>query len=339
MKRQTCPLVSLFLIFTVFISTFCFPATLLAAPYYEGKRISIIVGYGPGGGYDRTARLLAKHLPKYIPGKPVVIVENMEGAVSMIAANHIYNIAKPDGLTLGTVNRGLPFAQLLKAQGVKFDLSKFSWIGSTAVESNVLTIRSDLPYRSFDDLLKRKGATFLSSGGPGASSNQFPVLLKEFAGLNIDLVIYVSSSEEMLAVERKEVDGRAGSYSSFKPFIDRGLVRAIVRGRVSEPGIENLPVDEDLTKSKMGKTMMVMRSSGDLIGRPFIAPPGVPADVMNILRDAFSKATKDPQFLGESTKMGMTIDYTPGNECVKALSYVFNQPEDIVKEFGKHIKF
>ena len=310
-----------------------------AAFYYQGKTIKIIVGFTPGGGYDRMARLLAKHLPKHIPGSPSFVVENMEGATSIIAANHLYNIAKPDGLTMATVNRGLPFAQLLKAGGVKFDLTKFSWVGSAAVEANVLTLRSDLPYKTFDELRKRKEPTFLSSGGPGASSNQFPTLLKEFAGVQLNLVIYVSSNEEMLAVERKEVDGRAGSYSSFKPYIDRGLVRPIARGRVHEPGIENLPVDEDLTTDKIGKTIMAMRSAGDLIGRPFIAPPGTPAEVMNILRDGFARVSKDSEFLGECKKMGITVDYTPANECMKSLAYLFSQPDTVVKESGKYIKF
>ncbi len=126
MKRQTLLLlVGLLFIFTIFI-----PIKLLAAPYYEGKVVKIIVGSEPGGGYDRMARLIAKHLPKHIPGKPTMIVENMAGAGSLIAANHIYNIAKPDGLTIGAPQRGIPFAQLTKAEGIKFDIMKYSWIGS-----------------------------------------------------------------------------------------------------------------------------------------------------------------------------------------------------------------
>ena len=132
------------------------PKAAPTAPYYEGKKIAIIVGFGPGGGHDRLARLIAKHLPKHIPGKPAVIVENMVGATGMIAANHIYNIAKPDGFTIGTLHGGIFFAQLLKAEGVKFDLMKYSWIGSAASEASVLCIRSDMPYKTFDDLLKAK---------------------------------------------------------------------------------------------------------------------------------------------------------------------------------------
>jgi tripartite-type tricarboxylate transporter receptor subunit TctC len=333
-KRILCLLVA-----GIIISIFVSPQTLLSAPYYEGKIIRIIVGFGPGGGYDRIARLLAKYLPKYIPGKPTVLVENMEGASSIIAANHIYNIAKPDGLTIGTLNRGLPFAQLTKVEGVKYDITKYAWIGSGAVEATILTIRSDLPYKTIDDLRKVKEPIPLAGMGPGTSDTQFAILLKEFAGFNIKLIIYPSSADGMLAIERKEVDGRAGSYSSLKPFIERGLVRPMIRGRVSEPGIENLPVNEDLTTDPKGKTIMAMLASTDGIGRPFVAPPGTPPDIMNILKDAFAKVANDQELKEDAKKNKMDVTYIPGDECLKVLNYLFNQPEDIIKEFGKYIKF
>src|SRR5919108_6304490 len=135
-------------------------AALVAVPawaqYYAGKTLTIVVGYKTGGGYDATARVLARHLPKHIPGKPNVIVQNMPGANSIIAANHVYAVAKPDGLTIGTFNRNLPIAQLTKVDGVKFDMAKFAWIGSAASECTILAIRADLPYKSFEELRKSK---------------------------------------------------------------------------------------------------------------------------------------------------------------------------------------
>jgi len=312
---------------------------LLAASYYEGKKITLIVGYGPGGGYDRVARIYAKHLPKYIPGKPTVIVENMEGADSIIAANHMFHKAKPDGFTICAFNRGLPFAQLLKVEGVRYDLRKFSWIGSGAVESIVLTLRADLPFKAFEDVLKAKDPIMLGATGPASTGSQFPLLLKEFLGLNMKLIQYPSSPDVMLAIERKEVDGRGASYNSVKPPIDRGLLRAFLRGRVSEPGMENLPVDEDLTTSKLGKTLMAMRSAPDRIGRPYVAPPGTPPEVMTILREAFAKTSKDPELVGEAKKLMMTIEYVSADECLKTMDYILNQPEEIVREFAKFIKF
>src|SRR5262245_4684340 len=131
-------------------------APLATAQSFSGKTVTIIVGYKPGGGYDATARMLARHLPKHIPGKPTVIVQNMPGANSVIAANHVYNVAKPDGLTIATFNRNLPIAQLTGVDGVKYDITKFAWIGSAANESTILAIRADLPYKNFEELRKAK---------------------------------------------------------------------------------------------------------------------------------------------------------------------------------------
>src|SRR4030042_549113 len=136
------------LFFSLAFFAFICPNRPLAAPYYQGKMIKIIVGGPTGGGYDRVARLLARHLPKHIPGNPTIIIENMPGASSIIAANYIYNLAKPDGMTIGAPQRGIPTAQILKIEGAKFDAAKYSWIGSAAVEATVLTIRTDLPYKS-----------------------------------------------------------------------------------------------------------------------------------------------------------------------------------------------
>lgn len=335
MKRQSLYLLILFFMLSMLLSS----NGVLAAPYYQGKRMTIIVGSQPGGGYDNMARMLAKHLPKYIPGNPTILVENNPGAASMIVANQIYNIAKPDGLTIGAFQRGIPLAQLQKAEGVKFDVMKYSWIGSPAVEATVLTLRTELPFKTIDDLKKAKDPVMLGSSGPTESSSQFALLLKEFTGINLKMVVYLTGTEARLAVEKKEVDGRAGSMSALKALIERGVVRSWIRGRVSEPEIESVPVDEDLTTDKKGKTMMAMRSTLDLIGRPYVAPPGTPPEIMNILRDAFAKVAKDPELLGDSKKFILSIHYTNAEETLKRLSFVMSQPEDIVKEFGNYVKF
>ena len=326
------------LIFAAFAS-FLHPDRCLSAPYYEGKVLRMIVGHEISGGYDRMARLIARHIRKHIPGAPSIIVENMPGASSIIAANSIYTLAKPDGLTIGALDRGLPFAQLLKAEGVKFDMVKFSWIGSMAEETAVLAIRTSLPYKTFSDLEKAKQPIYLGITSPAASGAQFGLLLKEFLKIDLKTVIYPSSAAIALAIERKEADARGGSYSSFKPAIDQGLVRAVIRGRVSEPGIENLPVDEDLATDKVGKMIMAMRSGPDRVGRPFVASPNTPADIIAILRDAFAKVARDPKALEEAKKLGLTLKYVPSEECVKTLNGVLHQPEDIIKEFSKYIKF
>ena len=315
------------------------PVFALGASYYEGKILTIVVGYKPGGGYDRYARLYAKHLPKHIPGNPTIVIQNMPGASSIISANHVYSVAKPDGLTIGTFNNALTMAQLVKVEGVKFDLAKFSWIGSLASDAVILTLRSDLPYKTFDDMRKAKEIV-IGTTGPGSSTHDFPAILKEFTGLNLKLVPgYSSSADVMLAVERKEVDARAGSYDSIKPFIDRGLVRPVIRNRTSAEGIEKLPVDEELTKDPKGKVIMAINAVPTKMYRPYVASPGTPADVMKILRDAFANASKDKELLAEAKKCKMTIDFSSAEEVLKIVREVLGQPPEMAQEIGKYIKF
>jgi len=308
--------------------------------YYAGKTVTIIVGYKTGGGYDATARVLARHLPKHIPGKPNVIVQNMPGANSIIAANHVYAVAKPDGLTIATFNRNLPIAQLTKVDGVKFDMTKFAWIGSAASECTILAIRSDLPYKTFEDLRKSKQQIVIGATGPGANTYDFPLLLKEFLGVNIKLVSgYQSSADIMLAIERKEVDGRAGSFTSIRPFIDRNLVRPLLRARATEPGVENLPIDEDLAPNARARSIMALRSAPEIVGRPYVMHPNTSAEHLKTMRGAFAAAIKDPELVAESKKAKMDLEYVGGEVAVKVMNEVLSQPKDIVEEFSRYVKF
>lgn len=329
----------LFFIFFI-LAVLIFPTgDLCAAPYYQGKTITIIVGTNPGGGYDNTARIVAKYLPKFIPGKPTVIIQNMPGAGHIIAANYIYNISKPDGLTIGTFNRGLPFAQLSKTAGVKYDMRKYTWIGSMSVDPTALFVRTDLPYKTADDLKKAKTPLVCASEGLGTSGYQFPLLLKELAGFNIKIINYLSGADSRLALERREADARASSYSTTKPYVDRGFLRPILRGQVAIPEIKNLPIDQDYVTDKKGKTIMSMLSSVDLMSRPFVLPPRTPVNITNILKNAFAMMAKDRALQEEGRKMNMDIQYASAEECMKVVNFNLNQPEDIIKEFNKYVGF
>jgi len=307
---------------------------------FEGKTVTIVVGFKAGGGYDRTARILARHLPKYLAGKPNVIVQNMPGANSITAANHVYAVAKPDGLTIGTFNRNLVLAQLTNVPGVKFDMTKFAWIGSAASETTVLAIRSDLPYKSFEELRRSGKTVVIGATGPGANTYDFPLLLKEFLGVNFKIVSgYSSSADIMLAIERKEVDARAGSYSSLRTFIDRKLVHPVIRARAVETGIEQLPVDENLAPTPRAKAIMALRSAPEVVGRPYVMSPGTPEPILRMVREAFAAALKDPELVAEATKAKMELEYTSGEATLKILTEVLSQPKDVVDEFSKYVKF
>ena len=311
-----------------------------AAPYYEGKVLTIIVGYPAGGGYDMIARVLAKHLPKYIPGRPAVIVQNMPGASSMIAANHIYSKVKPDGLTLFGTARNLAFMQLLKADGVRYDMRKFSWIGSAAAETIVLCIRTTLPIKTVQDLLNSKDPIYLGVTGPADITTQVTQISKDyFPGFNAKIVEYHGAPEVWLAIERKECDGVWIAYNSGRSYIDKGLVRPLVRARVSQRGIENLPVNEDLATDPTGKTIMAMLGRTGAMGRLYLAPPGTPAEIMNILREAFDKALSNPELQAETEKARLELKYVSDVECLKLLDYMFNQPPDVLKVLDKYMKF
>ena len=309
-------------------------------PNLAGRTVTIIVGYAPGGGYDRIARMAARYLPKFLPGNPTVIVQNMPGANSIVAANHVYTNARPDGLTIGAFNRNLVLGQLVKVEGIRFDMSKFAWIGSPSAEATILTIRSDLPYRTVADLQRADPAVIVGATGPGASTYDFPLLLRAFLRLNLRIISgYPSSSDIMLAVERKEVDGRSGSYSSLKPFIDRGLVRPIIRTRASVPEIARLPIDEELTTSATARQVFALRSVPEIIGRPFVMPPGTPVAFVQLYRNAFAQMTKDSEFLAEAGRAGFDIDFTSGDQALKITQEVLNAPRDVVRIFSQFFNF
>lgn len=241
------------------------------APFYEGKTITIPIGTASGGSIV-AARIIARHVGKYIPGNPAVNVQPMLGGAHIIATNHVFNTAKPDGLTLLAANPNIAIAQLIKVDGVRFDVSKFEWLGSSGSDGVVLTIRSDLPYKSFEELRKVDRELVVGTTGPGSNAHDFPLLLKEFTGVKFKFVSgYPANSDILLALERKEVDIWAAFAATVRPVVQRGAVRPLVRGGVPSPGFEQLPVDETLTTSPVGKALMGIKAAPLAIGRAVAA--------------------------------------------------------------------
>lgn len=320
-------------------------AAFVAAPalgqgsFYEGKTVTVVIG-ASGGSLEIAARIAARHLGKQLPGNPNVIVQNMTGAAHLVATNNVYNVAKPDGLTLLAANPNVGIAQLTKVEAARFDLRRFQWLGSTGADGVALSIRSDLPYQTWEELKKADRELVVGTTGPGSNAHDFPLLLKEFAGAKFKLVSgYPANADILLAIERKEVDLWAAFATTIKLAADRGAVRPLVRGRVSIPGFENLPVDETLATSAVGKAIMGIRAAPLAIGRAFAAPPATPADRVKLLRDALAKAVKDPEFLEEMKKARIEVGYISPEQVLKMFNGLLDQPPEVQKEMVKYIKF
>jgi tripartite-type tricarboxylate transporter receptor subunit TctC len=315
------------------------PSSDAQAPFYEGKTITVVIG-ATGGSLNVGARIVARHLGKHIPGNPTVIVQNMTGAAHLVATNHVFNVAKPDGLMLLAANPNVGIAQLSKVDTVRFDVRKFEWLGSSGPDGVALAIRADLPYKTFDELRKADRELVVGTTGPGSNAHDFPLLLKEFAGAKFKLVSgYPANADILLAIERKEVDVWAAFASTVRPAVDRGAVRPLVRSRVPSPGFAELPVDEDLASDPVGKAIMGIRAIPQAIGRAFAAPPGTPADRLTILREAFSKALRDPELRAEGDKAQIEFQHIPPEEVAKGFNTLLQQRPEVLKEMEKYIKF
>ena len=330
-----------------------FALSLLAAdvqaqvPFYQKKTITILVGYLPGDGYDVWARLLAAHIARHIPGNPSIIVQNMPGAGSLIAANNIYNVAKPDGLTLGAIGPSVYLDQLLGKKEAQFDWAKFTWIGSTEKTPWLFYMRTDSPYKTFEDIRKTSEPPKCSATGTGTSGHFIPKLLEEALGLKFKLVMgYKGGGEQDLALERGEVQCRALSIPTFfsrEPFgtwRKNNLVRVLLQtGRKRDPRAPTAPtifelMNEYKTPEATRKLVTVILASGDL-GRPFIAPPGVPADRVKILREAFAKTMQDAEFLDDVKKKKLEADPNGGEEIEALAKETMAQPREVIERIKK----
>ena len=317
------------------------------SPFYQGKTITIIVGTKAGDVYDLYPRLVAEFMPKFIPGGPNIIIQNVAGAASLIAANQVYSVSKPDGLTLGAIYPALYFEQLTKRPEVKFDWPKFNWIGSTVSSNSLMYMRSDTPYRTIEDVLT--ASTPPKCGATGVTSTAFymPKLLEDAIGTKFDIVSGYQAGQDIdLAVERGEVMCRAftiNAYFSREPFISwrkRNFVRVLYQtGSKRDARLKDVPLLNDLmdkykTTESVRRLAKVVLAS-DEFGRPIVAPPGVPTDRLKILRDAFNKTVNDPTFLAQAEKRRLDLDPATGEELEALAKEVMTATPDIVEKVKK----
>src|SRR5918994_7731270 len=317
------------------------------APFYQGKTINIIVGTKAGDAYDLYPRMLAEFMPKYIPGNPNIIIQNVPGAASMIAANQLYNVTKPDGLTIGAIYPALYFEQLAKKPEAKFDWTKFGWIGNPVTSNHLMYMRADTPYKTIDDV--RKASTAPKCGASGLTSTGYymPKLMEETIGTKFDIVSGYQAGQDIdLAVERGELQCRAFTLTAFfarEPFISwrkRGFVNVIMQsgakrdGRLKDPPTIYELMDKYKTNEAGRSLAKVVLSAGEF-GRPLVTPPGVPADRLKILRDAFDKSVSDPGLLAAAEKRRLEMDPASGAELETLAKEVMSASPEIVEKMQK----
>jgi tripartite-type tricarboxylate transporter receptor subunit TctC len=321
--------------------------TYAQANFYQGKTITVIVGSAPGGLYDLWGRLFARTMGKYIPGNPNMLVQNMPGAGSLVAANYLHGIAKPDGLTIGMFQTHLYLLQLVGNPEVKFDVRKLNWLGSQEKGQMMLYIRADSPYKSVDDIIKAKEPPKCGGSGPSDQTALLTRLLEETVGAKFTRVLgYKGGSEVDIAMERGEVSCRATRITvhfSREPFLtwekkgfDRHLVQA---GTKRDARLEDVPTIFELMDkyktSEVGRRLARVILAGDELGRPMVAPPGVPADRVKILRDAYGKSLRDPDLLAEVQRSRLDMEPSTGEEIQNLFKELMTQPREVIERVRK----
>lgn len=323
----------------VLVSTSCVAQT----DFYRGKTMTFIVNMAAGDANDLWARALARNLVKYIPGHPSIVVQNMAGGGSMISANYLYSVAKPDGLTIGQTSSALYFQQLTDRREVQFDWRKFSWIGSAGQVETLLMMRSDAPYKSIDDIRSASEPPKCSSTAPGATTHIGLKVLEEGLGAKIRIVTgYKSGSDQDLAIERGEVQCRSVSAASFharEPFLSwkkKSFIRVLVQSpRKRSPLLPDVPTIYELmaryqTPEAKQKVVSVLLGTDHFGQYLAVAPPGVPHDRLAILRDAYGRALKDPDLLEEAKRRHWSVEYFSGEELRKLAKEVIDQPPQLI---------
>ena len=304
--------------------------------FFKGKVINYIVSTKPGGGYDAYARVIGKYMQKYIPGA-TVIVKNIPGAGNIIGANEIY-LAKPNGLTIGTFNTGLIYSQIVGSQGIKFDLAKYSWIGKASSQTRVFVVSINTPYKTFKDIIETKEPVKMSASGVGTADYNDVLLVATATGANLKVITGYMGRENEMAMLRGEVAGQLGSYTGLIAFIKAKECRVLLQVAAKRhKDLKDVPLASELPISAQGKKIIAIINSMAELGRLTAGPPKIPAERLQVLRDAYNKALNDPELLKETEKSGMDLDPGFGEEVAKMVKDAVNQPGENIALLKKII--
>jgi tripartite-type tricarboxylate transporter receptor subunit TctC len=314
---------------------------------FKGKTIRLIIGTSTGGGVDLYARVVAQFLGRHLPGEPVLVPQNMPGASSVVAANYVYNMAKPDGLILGALQGGAFFDQILGHDTAKFDWARFTWIGSPERLEAQLYMRADSPYKTLEDIRRAAEPPRCGGAGTGATGYFVPKVLEETLGLKFKTVTgYQSGGEIDIAVERGELHCRAFDIGSFvgrdptRTWFKSGFVKSLIQtGKKRDARLGDVPtlyelMDKQKTPDALRRMATVVLSSGGF-GRPMVAPPGMAADIARTIRTGYEKMLKDPEFIAEVKKRRYDLEPVSWDEMQNLAKEVTGQPADVMERVKK----
>ena len=315
----------------------------MPADFFKGRTVDLYIGYSVGGGYDVYARMVARHMGRHIPGNPTIVPKNMEGAGSIRLANWLYNVAPRDGTAFGTVSRGAPFDPLLGAPAAQFDAREFTWIGSANNEVSVCVAWHTTGIARFEDLLNKE----LVVGGSSTASDtdQFAKLLNALFGTKLRLATgYPGGNEINLAIERGEVGGRCGwSWSSVvathKHWLEQNRIAVLIQTALTKHAdLPDVPLIADLARTEQQRQIVQLIFARQVMGRPFMAPPGVPPERAQVLREAFMRTMKDPQFLADADKAKLEITPVSGADIEKLVKEVYGTSKETAAEAAAMIR-
>lgn len=298
--------------------------------FYKDKTLTIVVGYSPGGSFDLYARVLARHIGRHLPGNPTRIVENMTGAGGLIAANHLYNRVKPDGLTIGAWASPLVLQHIMGNEAAQFDGRKFGYLGIPSTYDTVCTFNQQSGVTKMEDWINAKRPQKISAIGPGTSTSDIPKLLKAALNLPMDVIDgYKGGAGARLAVESGEVDGYCGSWGTVETvwraaYDSKKIIPVLQASLKSHPKYKHVPLAIDYAKSEQARELLIVADNAHGAQFPFSTPPGMPKERLAMLQRAFMSTFKDPDLMAEAKKSQLDIDPVDGPTIHKTLTALYD---------------
>jgi tripartite-type tricarboxylate transporter receptor subunit TctC len=313
-----------------------------SSPSLAGRNVQMLIGFGPGGGYDLWGRVVARHIGKHLPGNPSVVPQNMPGAGSFVAANNIYNLAPKDGSVMGIIARDAALGPITGATGARFDPTKITWLGTPTTETNVCIASSTAKVQTLKDLYEKE--LIVGDTGVGTGTHSYPKALNALLGMKFKIIAgFPSSSDVFLAMERGEVDGICESLDSVSgkrpDWIPNHKVTILFQGGAApNPELKGVPFAPELARTPEDRQAIEFLYAGQGIGRPFVAPPDMPAERVKMLRDAFNDTMKDAEFIDDAKRNKLDLEPEDGEHLAQLITKVYATPKPIVDKIGELIK-